>query len=73
MSHQYPVEMYVNYLRTLQNECERAIRLKGPMHPHQYADLVRAELHRSMVRMNNISEPVKRGMAKRERPYEPAN
>ena len=58
--------MYLNYLRTLQNECERAILTKGPMHPHQYADLVRAELHRSMVRMNTISEPVKRGMSTRK-------
>ena len=65
--------MYLNYLRTLQNEVERSIKLKGPMHPYQYADLVRAELHRSMVRMNQISEPLKRASSTRARPYEPAN
>ena len=73
MSHTYPTEMYVAYLRNLHNECERAVRLRGPMHPHQYADLVRGELHRSMVRMNQISEPLKRAGATQSRPYEPAN
>lgn len=73
MSYQYPVDMYLNYLRTLQNECERAIILKGPMRPYQYADLVRAELHRSIDRMNRVSGAVKRAGSKPERPYEPAN
>ena len=63
MTTPYPVEMYRAYMKTIANEVDGWLLEQGELHPHEFADAVRAELSRAMKLIHQVSGQVRRASA----------